>query len=363
MLYAYKKNYAIIVANIPAYHKRVPMKNLFAHKPKIAIYGIWPELANYTRTTLQLPAAITDQPLTENNIKKDTEVLGIFVDSKITPTLLKKLPHLRLIVALSTGVDHIDLTACQKHGVTVCNVPTYGEHTVAEHAFALILGLTRKLFPSVKRVKEGLYDYHGLRGTDLFGKTLGIIGTGKIGLALIRMARGFGLNVIAFDPFPNVAAATELSFTYTKLPTLLKTADVVSLHVPLLPTTRHLINKRNIKLMKPGSYLINTARGALIDPEALFLALQSKHLAGAGLDVLEDEEMIQDEEKIFSGACADCDIRTNLMNNLIIDHPNVIVTPHNAFNSTEALERIIVATAENIKNFIAGEPKNVVRQG
>lgn len=329
-------------------------------KPHLAFYGLWPELQAYARAKLRgLPCSLHAEKISADNLDPKTEILAVFVDAPVNKSILARLPKLKMIAAMSAGYDHIDLKESKKRKIVVTNVPAYGENTVAEHTMALMLGLTRKLFPSVKRVKEGVYDFHGLRGTDLNGKTLGVIGTGRIGSHLIRMAKGFEMRIIAYDKFPNKKLARELNFTYTTLPRLLTTSDFISLHTPLLKDTYHLINKKNIKKIKKGAYLINTARGALIDPEALVWALQSNHLAGAGLDVLEDEQLIQEEDKLLT--CPDCQIRTSLMNNVLIDHPNAIITPHNAFNSTEALRRIVDITVENIKAFLKGKAQNAVK--
>lgn len=327
--------------------------------PTISLYGIWPELHDYTKKMLKGKAIISAEPLSQTNLRTDTEILGVFVDSMVTADIIAQMPKLKLIVSMSTGYDHIDLAAAKKRKITVCNVPSYGENTVAEHTFALILGLTRKLFPSVKRVKEGVYDFHGLRGVDLKGKTLGVIGTGRIGQHLIRMAKGFEMNVVGFDAFPNRDAAKHLGFTYTTLPRLLALSDVVSLHTPLTKQTYHLINKKTITKMKRGSFLVNTARGALVDPEALVAELKSGRLAGVGLDVLEDENLVQHEDEILRATTRQ--LKTNLLNNILINHPNVIVTPHNAFNSVEALQRIITTTVENITAFQKGKVVNVVK--
>lgn len=330
-------------------------------KPKISFYGLWPELQKYTRSKLGgLSCSLHAEKISTDNLDPKTETLAVFVEAPVNKQILTKLPKLKMIAAMSTGYDHIDLKECKKRKIVVSNVPSYGENTVAEHALALMLGLTRKLFQSVKRVKEGIYDFHGLRGTDLKGKTLGVIGTGRIGAHLIRMAQGFEMKIIAYDKFPNKKLTSDLKFSYTTLPRLLAQSDIISLHTPLLKETRHLINKKNIKQIKPGAYIINTARGALIDPEALVWGLQSGHLAGAGLDVLEDEQLIQEEDKLLT--CPDCQIRTSLMNNILIDHPNTIITPHNAFNSAEALQRIVDVTVENIKGFIKGKVQNVVNK-
>lgn len=323
-------------------------------------YGIEPEMKEYVRSRMSGFGCVisNDKEITDKNLKKDADILVVFVETPITKKTIAQMPNLKMIATMSTGFDHIDIKAAKARKIPVCTVPFYGENTVAEHAFSLILGLTRKLFLSVKRVKEGVYDYHGLRGVDLKGKTLGVIGTGHIGAHLIQMAKGFEMNVVGFDPYPNKELATKLGFTYTTLEKLLATSDIISLHVPLFPETYHMINKKNIKKIKPGAYIINTARGGLIDPEALVWALETKQIAGAGLDVLEDEGFVQEEDKFVSGGCTECQIKTNLMNNIIIDHPNTIVTPHNAFNSIEALQRIIDTTIDNIRSYAKGETKN-----
>ncbi len=307
-----------------------------------------------------LPHTISNQVLSLDQLDSKTEILGLFTDSKVTKEVLKKLPHLKAIITFSTGFDHIDLAETKKRGIVVSNVPSYGDYTVAQHTLTLILALSKKLFESVKRVKEGIYDYHGMRGFDLRGKTIGIVGTGKIGKAVIKMLVGFEMNIIAYDPFPDKEFAKANNFTYLSLNSLLKEADIISLHVPLLKETKHLLNAKNIKLLKPTAYVINTSRGGLVDGEALLRALQNNQIAGAGLDVLEDEEIMRDPVLLFSDSCHDCNIRTSLVNSMLIDNPKTIVTPHNAFNTTEAIMRIINTSIENLKGFVNGKPANVV---
>lgn len=331
-------------------------------KPYIVFYGVWDEMQEYIKQRLKdLRYCLITEKLDKKTLDKNTEILATFVESPITKEIIDSLPQLKMIAAMSTGYDHIDLVTAQSKNITVSNVPNYGEVTVAEHTFALLLALTRKLFPSIKRVKEGSYDFHGLRGIDLQSKILGVIGTGKIGVQVIKRAKAFEMKVLAYDPFPNKQAQREFDFTYTTLDKLLTSADIITLHTPLLPSTHHLINKNNIKKIKSGSFLLNTARGALVDPEALVWALKNNQLAGAGLDVLEDENLIQDEEKIICGKCSTNQLKINLMNKIIIDHPNVIITPHNAFNSVEALQRIVDTTINNIKAFCKGEIQNKVK--
>jgi len=330
-------------------------------QPKINFYGIWPELEGEIKKQLKgFNYHVHNQNLDSKNLDSETEILVLFVESTVDKKIITALPKLKMIAAMSTGYDHIDLKTAQEKNIIVCNVPSYGEVTVAEHTFALLLALSRKIFPSIKRVKEGRYDFHGLRGIDLEGKNLGIIGTGKIGIQVIKRAHAFDMHILAHDVYQNKHATRQFDFSYTSLEKLLKNSDFISLHLPLLPSTKHIINKKNIKLVKKGSYIINTARGALIDPEALLYALNSDILNGAALDVLEDENLIQNEEKLIQNNIKPPKLRTTLMNNMLIDHPKVIVTPHNAFNSTEALQRIIQTTIENIKGFLNHEIINQV---
>jgi D-lactate dehydrogenase len=330
-------------------------------KISVALYGLWPELKEYTRKKLrEFSVTAHVEPLNKKNLISTTEVLVVFIDSTVTREIIETLPKLRCIVTMSTGYDHIDLVAAKERGILVTNVPTYGENTVAEHTFALILGLTRKLFQSVKRVKEGRYDFVGLTGTDIAGKTLGVIGTGHIGARVARIAKGFEMKVLAYDAYPNEKLADTIGFEYASLSKVLRQSDIVTLHTPLLKTTYHLIDTAKFALMKQGSYLINTARGALVNPEALLGALQSGRLAGAGLDVLEDEQLLQHFEEVMHGKNARRKLTTSLINNTIIDHPNTIVTPHNAFNSAEALRRIMDVVVENIQGFVRGTIHNRV---
>jgi len=347
-----------------------------AKKLNCSFFGVMTHFTKYLKTQLKgHKITVVSKILDLEKIDKKTEVLGVFVDSKIDKEVIQNLPNLKLIVTMSTGFDHIDLAEARKRKIPVCNVPTYGENTVAEHTISLMLALSRQLFPSIKRVKEGVYDYHGLRGFDIKGKTIGIIGTGHIGQHVIKRLAGFEAEIIAYDPFPKKELETEFNFRYVKnLDELLKKSDIITLHVPLFPETYHLINKKNIKKVKKGSYLINTARGGLVDPEALVWGLESGRITGAGLDVLEDEEIEQNPANIFysetgerGGLSLDMIkdekvIKNSLLNNILIDHPNTLVTPHNAFNSTEAIERIINTTAENIRSFASGKIINNVTE-
>jgi len=300
---------------------------------------------------------------TSADIADDAEVLCIFVDTHIGETEFARFPSLKLIATRSTGFDHIDLAAAKARNITVVNVPFYGENTVAEFAFALLLALSRRIIDADERVREtGKFSTNDLRGFDLEGKTLGVVGTGHIGAHVIRMAQGFGMKVIGFDAYPNAELAKTLNFPYVTLEELLGTSDIVTIHVPYNEHTHHLINKENIRNIKKGAYIINTARGAVIETEALVEAVKSGIIAGAGLDVLEEEGDMADNATLLSVPNPKEDeLKIVLGNQYLIDHPRVIVTPHVAFNTKEAVERILDTTIENIKAFSAGSPTNIVK--
>lgn len=295
-----------------------------------------------------------------NKLDPKTEILGVFTDSKITKVVLDKLPQLKLIITFSTGFDHIDLAEAKQRGIVVCNVPTYGDYTVAQHTLALMLALSKKLFESVERVKQGNYDYHGMRGFDLKGKTLGVIGTGKIGQEVIKMLAGFEMKIIAYDPFPNKEFAQQHDFPYVTLDKLLKTSDIITLHVPLLKSTHHLLNKENLQKTKAGAYIINTSRGGLIDGAALLAGIKSGRIAGAGLDVLENEELLRNQDGKLKEKHTKEQIKITAINTQLIKHPHTIVTPHNAFNTNEAVRRIVDTSLANLDAFCKGKNQNVV---
>lgn len=293
---------------------------------------------------------------------KDFDVISVFIDSRIDKEILKHFPNLKLVTTRSTGYDHIDIAACKERGIVPAFVPGYGDNTVAEFTFGLILNLTRKIYQSIDQIKErGLFSLDGLRGVDLKGKTIGIVGTGRIGKEMVKISKGFGMNVVAYDPFPDAVFAQQMNFEYLALEDLLKNSDIISLHCPLNEKTRHLINMENIQFVKKGAYFINTARGGIIDTNALIKALEKGIFAGAALDVLEEEGEIKDELMFLSKINPTTEqLRVILENHLLMKMPNVLITPHNAFNSQEALQKILSTTILNIKGFIENKPVNAV---
>ncbi|MBI3385887.1 hydroxyacid dehydrogenase, partial [Candidatus Gottesmanbacteria bacterium] len=260
----------------------------------------------------------------------DCDALSTFIYSLLRGDLLARFSNLKLISTRSTGYDHIDLIYCKNKGVTVCNVPTYGVNTIAEHTFALMLALTRKLVLSVDRTRRGNFTLDGLRGVELAGKTLGVVGFGHIGKRVAELAKAFRMKVIVYTRHPE-KPSPDVPVQFVDLSTLLGTSDIVSLHVPLTPETKHLLNKENIRLMKKGSVLINTARGEIVETEAILWALEQGVLSGAGLDVLEEECVLKEERALLTHEfLATCDLKTQLLNHVLITKENVIITPHNA---------------------------------
>ncbi len=298
------------------------------------------------------------------DISAEATVITLHTSSKLNRETMEKFPKLKLIVARSTGFDHIDLVAAQERNIPVCTVPSYGANTVAEYTFMLILALTRKLILVLEATQNGKIDPIALQGTDLAGKTLGVVGAGMIGKHSIAIGNGFGMNVIAFDPYPNDEAARDLRYTYVTLEELLAQSDVVTLHAPATPENIHLMNHDRFELMKQGAILINTARGSLIETEALIDALTKGKLGGVGIDVIEGEALIDADTELhlLQSHTFSPEIQHAAQIGLLSRLPNVILTAHNAFNSHEALARIQSVTAENILAFLRnGEIKNEIK--
>jgi D-lactate dehydrogenase len=290
----------------------------------------------------------------------DVEVLIVFIYSQITESVINALPNLKYITTRSTGFDHIDLDACTKKGIVVSNVPSYGEVTVAEHTFALILAVSRRLVESYSRVKSGYFSPQGLTGFDLHGKTLGVIGVGAIGCNVIKIAKGFGMNVIGYKRSPDPELEKELGFTIHDFETVLQQSDIISLHLPYSQETHHIIDEEKFYMMKKGAVLINTARGALVDTRALISALEREDLFGVGMDVCEGEPVLREESQLLSRQFNNEEMMYVMEEHMLLHHPNVVITPHNAFNSTEALSIILNTTVKNIQSYEAEKPDNVV---
>lgn len=301
--------------------------------------------------------------INDQNINPEAEVISVFVDSIVTRELMDRMPKLRLIATRSSGYDHIDLDYAKQRNITVVNVPNFGENTIAEHAFALLLMLVRKLPHTVESTKNGSYTPANHVGTDLIGLTIGIIGLGKIGSFMAKIAAGFGMNVIAYDIKQDAALAAQLNVTYVGFDELLAASDIVSLHLPLTPDTYHLINRSTIRKLKKGAILLNTARGELVENRALVRGLASGHLAGAGLDTLEGERFLCTESiigNLVEKAASPESYLHTAETMALLRMPNVVITPHSAYNTTRAIQRINTCTVNNIIDFWYGNIPNRV---
>jgi len=269
---------------------------------------------------------------------KDVEILSVFIHTKVTQEIVDKLPNLKLVVTRSTGFDHIDTEYCKSQNITVCNVPAYGSNTVAEHAFALLLAISKQIPVLSERTKKFDFSFKDKLGFDLAGKTIGIIGTGKIGKNAIAIAKGFGMKVVAHDIYEDAEFAKENDFQYTGLDKLLGESDLLSLHMPKNEYTQKMMSLENIRKIKKGCVFINTSRGTLIDNKVLIQALDEGIFAYAGLDTMDGEE------KMFAG-----EVSSDQKN--LLSRTNVIYTPHSAFYTKEAMQRILQTTIENIEGF------------
>lgn len=333
---------------------------------KIVFFEVDASEQQFFKDELEHHAELVFYPhrLTHDNVHEaeSANLLVSFIYSDLSQPILDKLRHLKGIVTMSAGYDHIDLNETARRGITVCNVPAYGPNTVAEHTAALLLALSRNIVPSVERTRTGVYEYAGLTGWDLMGKTLGVVGTGKIGSLVARIGWGLGMRLMAYDPHPNAQLAEHFGVTYASLEEVLKNSDVVTLHVPYTPANKHMLGQREFGMMKKGAVLLNTARGALVDPQALIDALNSGTISQAGIDVLEDEGLLKEERQFFSKYFSLQDYQTTLADHELMRDPRVLVTPHNAFNSKESLHNILKTTVEAITGLMEGDPINVVNK-
>ena len=275
-------------------------------------------------------------------LAEGSDAVCAFVNDDVSaPTIdaLNKL-GIKIIAMRCAGYNNVDIRYAQDK-IPVVRVPAYSPHAVAEHAMALLLTLNRRIHKAFLRTRDFNFSLNGLTGFDLYGKTVGVVGTGKIGSAFIDICRGFGMKVLAYDVFPNLDGVE-----YVDMETLLKRSDLISLHCPLTPSTRHIINAKSIDKMKKGVFIVNTSRGALIDSEALLYGLLNEKLGGACLDVYEEESDLFYEDN--SATIVKDDILSRL-----ICLPNVIVTSHQGFLTGEALTNIASTTLENISEFFA----------
>lgn len=290
-------------------------------------------------------ALILQETLMAKGVKDqcaDAEILCCFIYSKITEETLAALPRLKLLITRSVGFDHIDLAACKQRGIVVCHVPDYGSHVIAEHVFALLLATIRHIAKGDARVESGTFDYCGLKGITLRDKTMGIVGTGKIGRRVAQIAHGFGMKIIASDRCRTLELTDLLGVKYVSLEDLLQQSDIITLHLPAIPEAEHMINDHAIARMKDGVILVNTARGSLIDSQALLKGLKSGKIRYALLDVLEHEKNFEE-------------------NKALIAHPNVVTTPHIAFYADVSVSSMYADCFESIRQWQSGQtPEHVI---
>lgn len=321
---------------------------------KVAVFSQKP----YDREFLQAANAAHDHELVffEVQLNPSTAALAsgfpavcAFVNDCLDAAVLETLAAngTRLIALRCAGFNNVDLTAADRLGLAVTRVPAYSPYAVAEHAVALMLTLNRKTHRAFNRVREGNFALDGLLGFDLHGKTVGIIGTGKIGVCVARILNGFGCKLLAYDPYPN-SACVDLGVEYVELPALLQQSEVITLHSPLSRETHHLINAEAISQMRDGVMLINTSRGGLVDTPAVIDALKSGKIGYLGLDVYEEEAELFFED--LSQQAIQDDVFSRLLT-----FPNVLITGHQAFFTREALRNIADTTLANITGFETGQ--------
>ncbi|MEI6492778.1 MAG: NAD(P)-dependent oxidoreductase [Verrucomicrobiota bacterium] len=307
------------------------------------------------------------------DVPEDIEVLSIFINDRIDEDFLDRHPGLRMIATRSMGFDHIDLEACTRRQIAITHVSGYGENTVAEHTFALMLALSRRIRESTEAALAGKFTHEQFRGMDLRGSTLGVVGAGRVGLHVIRIAGAFGMKVLAYDAHPNPLHTELLNFQYTTFEHLIRESHVITLHIPLNQETHHIFDRETISRCRPGVLIVNTARGRLIDSEALIEALDNGQVGGAGLDVIEEEGVFHggatallgaqiadrvrgagmDKDRISLPAGRMKEISRYIASNALLRRAKVVFTPHNAYNSIESREFISNTTAENIFNYLA----------
>ena len=329
---------------------------MIIEKPAIAVYDAKPYDRDYI--TRASGADKLDWRFQEFRLNAKTvlasdgaQAVCVFVNDVLNREVLERLAGsaIRLVALRCAGFNNVDLEAAKELNIAITRVPSYSPHAVAEHTIALILALNRKIHRAYNRVREMNFSLSGLVGFDLFGKTAGVLGTGKIGRIVAEILRGFGMRVLAFDIFPNQEWAAQHGIEYMEARALARESDLITLHIPLTPETDHIVNKDTLPLTKPGVMLINVSRGRLVHTRALIEALKSGHIGGVALDVYEEEEGVFFQD--LSGEVLHDDELARLLT-----FPNVLVTAHQAFLTREALSEIARITVENVLRFVGKQP-------
>jgi len=331
---------------------------------KVYIFEVEPwELPAFDELKTVSEVITLSEPLGPENAErfKDADIVSTFIYSTLSKDVISKLDRLKLIATRSTGYDHIDTGYCRERGIAVSNVPVYGENTVAEHVFGLLLTISHNLADAIDRTRKGDFSQAGLRGFDLRGKALGVVGVGGIGRHVIEIAKGFHMEVLAYDVRPDEDFAERMFFRYVDMDELLGRSDIITLHVPANEHTHHLLGAEQFSKMKTGVVIINTSRGSVIDVAALLRAIADGKVSAVGLDVLDEEPATREEAELLSSIFRQkYHLETVLANSILLRLRNVVITPHSAFNTREAVQRILKTTVENIAAFIQGRPQNLV---
>ncbi|MCW1293073.1 MAG: NAD(P)-binding domain-containing protein [Candidatus Parvarchaeota archaeon] len=314
------------------------------------------ELINKEENTKQLSELGLDLRLYKKNIREindyDAEILSTFINSRLDKDTLSKFFNLKYIITRSTGYDHIDLEYCKQKGILAYNIPDYGTESVAEFALMLMLALSRKLKQIGKSLEEINLDYKALRGSEIKGKTIGIVGTGRIGSNLIKLLYSFGVNIIAYNRSVKQDLIENYKVNFVELDYLLSNSDYIVLALPLSAETKHIINLKNAALVKKGAYIINIARGELIDTNALLYLLENNVLSGLGLDVIEGENLVFKENDINKYSSTLEEYRNAILATKLIKYNNVIITPHIAYDTKESIENIVNITLTTLKELV-----------
>ena len=330
---------------------------------KIVVYESEPAIAEtFKRLTKSHNVFFIESILCEKNAPEHADAQIISIDqSVLNANIINCFNFLNLVAVRGTGFDHIDTDVCKKNDVSICNVPAYAANAVAEHTFSLLLAINRHIETAISFTRRSIFSWEGLQGLELQGKTLTVIGTGAIGKRVAEIARGFNMNVLAFDLKPDHTWAGRYAVQYLSFEAAIASADIISLNIPAIKGKNHILGAPDFALMKKGVVIINTARGELIDNQALVKALAEEKVFAAGLDVLPEEHFIREKEKDPSIFFQDeFDPKTMLANTLLCEHPRVIVTPHIGWYTIEAAQRSYDITVDNIEAFLGGSPNNIV---
>lgn len=333
-------------------------------KKKIAFFEVSPREREFFQQNLaEFELVLFPEIISEKHLPNihDCEIISVLNYSPVTASLINQLSKTKLITSRVTGFDNIHLPTCREKNILVSNVPAYGDDTVAEFTLTLMLMLLRHAHQAYNRARNNNFSWEGLRGNNLKGKTLGIIGAGKIGLKVIKIAQGFGANILAYNRSQNAELAQKMNFTYASLEEVLANSDIISLHIPSTPATYHFLNQDNLSLVKKGALLINTSRGEVLDTKALIWALDQGIIQKAALDVLEEEKITHESHRLLNPVITPEKLERFALNHHLLHREDVLITPHIGFNTEEAFDNILNTSLSNIRSYLAGQADNLVK--